>query len=168
MNTSELLIEAHSRIRHAVHGVVDGIDARHLTARLDPEANTIAWLVWHLARVQDDHIAEVAGTEQRWTADGWAERFGLPFDGDAIGYGFNAEQVAAVRASGEQLVGYYDAVHEATARYLAGLSDADLDRVVDANWDPPVTLGVRLVSVLNDDLQHAGQAAFLRGVLERC
>ena len=49
--------------------------------------------------------------------------------------------------------------------YVQGLGEADLDRVVDLNWDPPVTLGVRLVSVINDDLQHGGQAAYVRGML---
>jgi hypothetical protein len=160
VNTSELLIEAHGRIRGAVHQVLDGINDNLLT-------NTIAWLIWHLARVQDDHIAAVAGRGQSWHAGGWAERFDLPVDRDALGYGFDADQVAAVRASAELLGDYYDDVHEATQRYLRGLSDSDLDRVVDENWDPPVTLGVRLVSVLEDDLQHVGQAAYVRGVLER-
>jgi uncharacterized damage-inducible protein DinB len=58
-------------------------------------------------------------------------------------------------------------VHARSAEFLRGLSDEDLDRVVDTNWDPPVTLGVRLVSVLSDDFQHLGQAAYLRGLLGR-
>ena len=56
-------------------------------------------------------------------------------------------------------------MHARTVAHLAGLSEADLDRVVDERWDPPVTLGVRLVSVISDDLQHAGQAAYLRGLV---
>jgi hypothetical protein len=96
------------------------------------------------------------------------ERFGLPFDPRDTGYGHRAEEVAAVQVdAGELLVGYYDAVHEQTARYVERLGDADLARIVDRSWDPPVTLGVRLVSVLADDLQHAGQAAFVRGILQR-
>ena len=166
--TSELLIDGFERVRDAVHEVLDGIDEDALTARLDPDANTIAWLIWHLTRVQDDHVAGVAGTEQRWTAAGWAHRFDLPFDDGAHGYGQSSDEVAQVReVSAEQLAGYYDAVHQATVDYLRGLRDADLDRVVDERWDPPVTAGVRLVSVISDDLQHAGQAAFVRGVLER-
>ena len=166
--TSELLIDGFERVRDAVHEVLDGIDEDALTARLDPDANTIAWLVWHLTRVQDDHVAGVAGTEQRWTAAGWARRFDLPFDDAAHGYGQSSDEVAQVRdVSAEHLAGYYDAVHQATVDYLRGLGDADLDRVVDERWDPPVTAGVRLVSVISDDLQHAGQAAFVRGVLER-
>lgn len=165
--TAELLIEAYERIGQVVHHVVDGMDEDALTARLDPDANSIAWLVWHLARVQDDHVADVAGTDQVWTASGWAERFGLPFDDSVIGYGQTSDEVGQVRAPADLLTGYYDEVQAASITYLSHLTDDDLERVVDERWDPPVTLGVRLVSVLSDDLQHAGQAAFVKGVLER-
>ena len=168
--SSDILSDGFDRIRGTVHRALKDLDPELLTARPDPEANTIAWLVWHLTRVQDDHVAEVAGTEQVWAAGGWAGRFDLPFAPDATGYAQDAADVARVAGPGvtvENLLGYHDAVHAATAAYLAGLSDADLDRVVDENWTPPVTLAVRLVSVLSDDLQHAGQAAYARGVLER-
>jgi uncharacterized damage-inducible protein DinB len=139
-----------------------------LAKRVDDDANSIAWLLWHLTRVQDDHIAEVAGGEQLWTSDGWADRFGLPFSADETGYGQSSSDVGEVNGvSGELLTGYHDAVHERTIRFVEGLDDADLGRVVDTRWDPPVTLGVRLVSVISDDLQHAGQAAFVAGMLKR-
>jgi uncharacterized damage-inducible protein DinB len=166
--TAELLVDGYSRVHDVVHSVLDGLDEPALTERLDPDANSIAWLIWHLTRVQDDHVAHVAGTEQVWTKDGWAERFGLPFDASALGYGQSSEEVGQVRGvSAEQLAGYFDAVHAATLAYVRTLTDADLDRVVDTRWDPPVTLAVRLVSVISDDLQHAGQAAFVKGVLSR-
>lgn len=168
MTSAELLVDAYSRIRHIVHQAVDGLPPDSLTARVDPDANSIAWLVWHLSRVQDDHLADVMGTEQVWTSRGWAERFGLPFDPAATGYGHGTKEVAAVKVtSGDVLTGYFDAVHDETTRFLEGLVDADLDRIVDRRWDPPVTLGVRLVSVISDNLQHAGQAAFVRGILLR-
>ncbi len=168
MEVADLLVDGYGRIRETVHAAVDGLTGAELTERLDPDANSIAWLVWHLSRVQDDHVAAVAGLEQVYSAGGWAERFAFPFPGGAIGYGHSSADVAAVRVDDPALlVGYYDAVHDQTLGYLRGLSAADLDRVVDERWDPPVTLGVRLVSVLDDDLQHAGQAAFVRGVLER-
>jgi hypothetical protein len=168
METRELLLTAFDNIAGAVRGAVEGIDPALLTTRVDPDANTIAWLVWHLTRVQDDHVAEVAGTEQAWTAAGWADRFGLPFDVAAHGYGQSSEDVARTRVTDpELLLGYHDDVHRRTAEFLGTLTAEDLDRVVDTRWDPPVTLGVRLVSVVTDDLQHAGQAAFLRGHLER-
>ena len=168
MTSAELLLDAFGRIREVVHRVVDGLTPEQLAFRVDPEANSIAWLVWHLTRIQDDHVADVAGAEQVWTSQGWAERFGLPFDPRATGYGHRADEVAAVQVeSGELLAGYHDAVHQQTIRYVEGLGDADLDRIVDRSWDPPVSLGLRLVSVIADDLQHAGQAAFVRGVLRR-
>jgi len=167
MTSAELLADEFGRIRDIVHRVLDGVAADHLTARLDSEANSIAWLVWHLTRIQDDHIAGVAGTDQVWTSSGWVDRFGLPFDPSDHGFGHTASQVAGVTADSDLLLGYFDAVHDATLGFLGPLTDADLDRVVDTRWDPPVTLGIRLVSVIVDDVQHAGQAAYIRGILER-
>lgn len=165
MTTADLLTDAFGRIREVVHDAVDGLSPDQLSLRPAARANSIAWLIWHLTRITDDHVADAAGTEQAWTADGWAARFGLPFDLSETGYGHDSSQVEAVRVtSGELLTGYYDAVFERTIRYVNHLTDADLDRIVDERWDPPVTLGVRLVSVLSDDLQHAGQAAYLRGL----
>jgi uncharacterized damage-inducible protein DinB len=172
MTIAELLADAFGRVHETVHEAVDGLTPGQLAFRPDSGSNSIAWLVWHLARIQDDHIADVAGTGQVWTAGAsgstWADRFGLPFGVSATGYGQGSEAVAAVQVrSGELLTGYYDAVHEETITFVEGLTEADLDRVIDKAWDPPVTLGVRLVSVISDDLQHAGQAAYLRGIIER-
>ena len=137
MTSSELLADAFGRIRATVHEALRGLTPEQLAVRLDADANSIAWLVWHLTRIQDDHIAAVA-------------------------------DVASVTvASGDLLVGYYDAVHEQTIRFVERLTDPDLDRIVDEAWDPPVTLGVRLVSVINDNDQHAGQAAFVHGIVLR-
>jgi uncharacterized damage-inducible protein DinB len=168
MESRELLLTAFDNIEHVVRAALDGIDPALLTVRLDPDANTLAWLTWHLTRVQDDHVAEVAGRPQAYTDAGWAQRFALPFDDRALGYGFSSAEVGQVQVSDPQLlIDYHADVHRRTAEFLQTVTADDLDRVVDERWDPPVTLGVRLVSVIGDDLQHAGQAAFLRGVLER-
>lgn len=168
MESRDLLLTAFDDVEEAVRGAVGGIDPELLNARVDPEANTIAWLVWHLTRVQDDHVSEVAGVEQAYTANGWAGRFGLPFDPAAIGFGFSSEDVGRTQVTDPQLLlDHHADVHSRTAEFLRTITGADLDRVVDERWDPPVTLGVRLLSVIGDDLQHAGQAALLRGVLER-
>ena len=164
MQSRDLLSYAYEQIQNTLRRALDGLDADQLTARVGPEANTIGWLAWHLLRVQDDHVAEVADREQVWTARSFADRFGLPFDAAETGYGFSPEQVAQVRVEADLLLEYGAAVHTQTAEFLQGLSDEDLDRVVDTRWDPPVTLGVRLVSVLSDDLQHVGQAAYVRGL----
>jgi uncharacterized damage-inducible protein DinB len=165
MNTSELLLDAFGRIQEVLHETVEHLDEKKLALRPEQSGNSIAWLVWHLTRIQDDHLADAGGYEQVHTADGWHERLGLPFDAADHGYGHTSDDVAAVKLSSEQLLGYYDAVHARSLEYLKTLTEADLDRVVDKRWDPPVTLGVRLISVLSDDLQHAGQAAYIRGLL---
>ena len=165
--SAEILSEAYSRIRTVVHSSLQGASPEVLTFRVDPGANTMAWLIWHLGRVQDDHIADLLGQEQVWTAGGWVDRFGLPFDRGATGFRQSAADVAAVRADADLLQGYYDAVHARTMDYLATLTREDFDRVVDTAWDPPVTLAVRLVSILADDLQHAGQASYVRGLAMR-
>lgn len=166
MTGIELLTNAIGSIRDLGHSAVDGLRPDQLNGQIAEGANTVSWLLWHLARVQDDHVADVAGTEQVWTAAGWADRFDLPFKGAATGYGHSADEVTRVTVdSGELLTGYLDAVTDATIRYLGSLTERDLDRVVDESYDPPVTLGVRLLSVVGDDLQHVGQAAFASGLV---
>jgi uncharacterized damage-inducible protein DinB len=166
MRSRDLLLYAYEQIQEHLRSAVEGLSPEQLAYRPTPDANSIAWLAWHLIRIQDSHIAEVAGTEQVWTADGWVDRFGLPFAPSATGYGFTPDQMGKVRVeSADLLLDYSRAVHTRTAEFVRGLTDDDLDRIVDERWDPPVTLGVRLVSVLDDDLQHVGQAAYVRGAL---
>ena len=166
MTSADILADAFGRVQETVHETVRGLTSSQLATRLDRDANSIAWLIWHLARVQDDHLADAFGVPQVWLEYG--KRFELPFGLDETGYGHSSERVAQVTvASGDLLTGYHDAVHEQTLRLISGLTDADLARVVDEAWDPPVTLGVRLVSVISDGLQHVGQAAFIRGILLR-
>lgn len=165
MTPAELLTDAFERVLEGGLAAVDGLTEDQLVHRIDPGANSIAWLVWHAARVQDDHVADAAGLQQVWAARGFLDAFDLPLDADDTGFGHTAEQVGAVRASADLLGDYLRATHEQTLAYVGGLKAQDLDRIVDTNWDPAVTLGVRLVSVVNDGTQHIGQAAYLRGLL---
>jgi hypothetical protein len=167
MGTRAVLADAFDRIGDAVHRATDGLTVDDLTWRPDAGSNSVAWLVWHLTRIEDDHVADLAGTEQVWTAGGWCDRFGLPFPPAATGYGHDADDVGRVRAGAELLLGYHDAVRPTIDAYLERVDADELDRVVDTRWDPPVTAGVRIVSVIADGLQHAGQAAYVRGLLER-
>ena len=167
MTSASLLTDAFERVRETVYDAVMGLTAEQLAFRPYPGGNSIAWLVWHLTRIQDDHVAGVAETEQVWESGEWAPRFGRPAGSMDTGYGNTAGQVAAIRVeSAEVLTAYYDAVHERTIRYVSTLTDDDLPRIVDKSWDPPVTLAVRMISVINDDLQHAGQATYLRGMIQ--
>ena len=163
--TVTLLTDAFGRVRELVERLGPDVDASTATFQVDPGANTPSWLLWHLARVQDDHVADLAGVEQAWAT--WRPRLGLPFDEGDIGYGHDLEQVLAVGTTGDLLVGYHADVHALTLRYLEGLDADELERVVDERWDPPVTASARLVSVLGDTLQHLGQLAYVLGVASR-
>ena len=166
VDVAELLLELYGRIPPLARDAVEGLDADQLTERPSADANSIGWLVWHLTRVQDDHISEILDTSQVWVDGDWAGRFGLEPDPSNTGYGHSAMEVSAVRPDGpDVLLEYLDAVDQRTRSFLQRLVAADLDRIVDRRWDPPVTLGVRLISIADDGLQHAGQAAYLRGLL---
>ncbi|HEY6793770.1 MAG TPA: DinB family protein [Kineosporiaceae bacterium] len=168
MEVGDVLVEAYGRLPELVRSAVEGLEPEALRWTPDAGANPIGWLVWHLTRVQDDHVADILGLPQVWVEQGWAGRFGADPAPSDTGFGHTPQQVAALRpASGELLIEYFTAVFERTRGCLAGLRPEDLDRIVDERWDPPVTLGVRLVSVLDDDCQHVGQAAYVRGLLER-
>jgi hypothetical protein len=165
MDIGALLLELFGRIPPLARDAVDGIDLARLTEPPAPGANTIAWLVWHLTRVQDHHVAELLDTDQIWIGGDWASQFGLDPVPSNTGYGHSAEDAVTVQPlRPEALLEYLDAVDRRTRTMLSELTPADLDRVVDRRWDPPVTLGVRLVSIADDCLQHAGQAAYVRGL----
>jgi hypothetical protein len=166
MDVAALLLDLYGRVPPLVADLVDGLDADQLSWRPVAAANPIGWLVWHLTRVQDVHLSEILDAEQLWTSGTFAAGFGLEADPSFHGYGHTSAQVAMVRpATARPLLDYFEAVYGRTAELLATLTADDLDRVVDRSWDPPVTLGVRLISVADDCLEHAGQAAYVRGLL---
>ena len=161
----ELLRDSFTRLIEHADDLTDGLTDEVSFYRPTPEANTIAWLLWHSARVQDAQLCDVAGIEQVWLADGWVDRFDLDLPRDAHGYGHTAEDVGKVRAPADLLAGYYRAVHDVTLEYVAGVTAQDLGRVIDENWTPPVTASARLVSIIDDAAQHLGQAAYIRGLV---
>jgi hypothetical protein len=163
MDTHDLLVDSFGRIEETYADIADGLEDELLHHRPGGTGNPVGWLLWHLARVQDDHVAGITGEAQVWPT--WQDRFGLALDVGDIGFGHTSEQVDSVRITDPGLLtGYHAEVHQATLRCLDGLDDAGLDRIVDRRWDPPVTAGVRLVSVIGDCLQHLGQAAYVKGL----
>lgn len=166
MDVAAVYQELYGRIPPLVGVAVSGLSADDLTRTPQPGTNPVGWLVWHLTRVQDHHVSELLETAQVWTEGEWAQRFGLTPDPWNLGFGHQPADVAAVRPeNAAALVEYHDEVFARTEPLLAGLTPEALDEVVDRNWDPPVTLGVRLVSIADDCLQHAGQALYVRGLI---
>ena len=166
METADVLVEAYQRIRELVHQATLGLNAQQLTYRPHTESNSIAWLVWHLTRIQDDHISAIDGSEQVWVSSSWAANLGLPANASNLGQGDGPAEVATIQPNGPgALVGYHDEVMDHSMSYLGSIDASELDRIIDRSYTPPVSVGVRLVSVLSDNLQHAGQARYLRGLL---
>ena len=165
----ELLVDSFTRVKDLVEGLTYRLSPGLATWRADDEANSIAWLLWHLTRIQDDHVAGLADQEQVWPT--WRDQFGLPFGPWATGYRQSPAEAAEVRVPADLLAGYHADVHALTLRYIericVGGGDAELARVVDESWDPPVTASVRLVSVIGDTLQHLGQASYIKGLAQR-
>ena len=165
---SALLIDGFGRIHEGVPAVVDGLGVEELLWRPDPDANHIAWLVWHLCRQQDEQMAHLAGRQSAWREGDWTQRFGLPYGPKAHGYGMTSEEVGAFSLPDPSvLVSYHDEVHDLTIDALRAFGPEDYSRVVDENWDPPVTAAVRIVSVLDDSAKHLGQAEYVRGLVQR-
>jgi Protein of unknown function (DUF664). len=168
MHATAIVLDAFGRVHELLPVALEGLTREDLLWRPDSGANSIAWLAWHLARVEDDHLSGVAGTEQLWTSRGWWDRFRLPYPPRSVGYGQRPDDVGAfVLDDPALLTGYYSAVHARTVEIVSALGDEDWDRVVDRRWDPPVTVAVRIVSVINDVTQHVGQIGYVRGLLER-
>ena len=160
----ELLRDSFARIIEHVNDLTEDLTDDVSFFRPTATANSIAWLIWHSARVQDAQIADIAGTEQVWFSGGWVDHFGLDLPRDAHGYGHTPDEVGKVRAPADLLAGYYHAVHKVTLEYVASVTTDELARVVDTNWNPPVTASIRLVSIIDDCAQHLGQAAYVRGI----
>ncbi|MEZ5186719.1 MAG: DUF664 domain-containing protein [Candidatus Nanopelagicales bacterium] len=168
MDVSEVYLELFGRIPPLVRTSVEGLDPQALTQAPEPGTNPVGWLVWHLTRVQDFHVSELLDEPQLWMVDEWPGRFGLTPEPWNLGFGHQRADIASVQPeSAEALVEYFDAVYARTRPILEGLTPESLSEVVDERWDPPVTLGVRLVSIADDSLQHVGQAAYVRGLVQQ-
>ena len=168
MEAKDIVLEGLERIRSLLHRTLDGLTLEEIHRQPSSDANSIAWLVWHLTRVQDTSVSGLMDEDSVWRSQDWPAKFGITEDVDSDGFGHTPEQVAAFRApSIETLLGYHEQVAARAKSYVAGLSAADFDRDLgQPQWQPPPTVGVRLVSVLSDNLQHAGQAAYLRGLFQ--
>jgi hypothetical protein len=163
-----VLEDGFERIHEGVPNVVEGLSTEELLWRPDADANHIAWLVWHLSRQQDEQLAHLAGRSSAWSEDGWADRFALPYPPRTHGYGMSSREVGAFTLSDPRLLtGYHQDVHELTLALLGGLTAERLGEVIDPRWDPPVTVAVRIVSVLDDAAKHLGQAEYVRGMVRR-
>jgi len=168
VQTLDLVRDSLSRVHALIPAVLDGLSGDDLLWRPDAEANSIGWLIWHLTRIEDDHLAALGNVEQVWSGDGWYQRFGLPYVKSAHGFRMTPTEVGMFNTRDARLLdGYAAAVWGQVQSILSSLTDDDVDEVVDRRYTPPVTVGVRLSSVVVETSQHIGQAGYLRGLRER-
>jgi hypothetical protein len=168
MHWRDLVVDAYERLPGLMKETLSGLTVADLDWQPHRDANSIGWTAWHLARVQDAQIADVMGDEQLWIVGGWHRKFRRPPDPEDTGYGHTVEQVRAFGSAGVKTqLGYLGAVTKRTVAYLGSLSPAALGRTLDEPWFRPLpTVGVRIVSILADCHQHAGQAGYIRGLLK--
>ena len=166
MESNDLLVEAYSHINRIVHQATDDLTQDQLAYQPELGSNSIAWLVWHLTRIQDSHLRNVVQLEEAWLTEEWSDRFGMS-GSTGIGFGDGPDEVAAIKPPRAILLGYHDRVAGRVLHYLPTADANELDRIVDTNYDPHVKAGIRLMSVVQDNTQHAGQARYIRGMIER-
>jgi len=168
MEWYDLLVDGYGRVPEIMERVLKGLSADDVSWQPQPDCNSIGWLAWHLTRQQDAQIASLMGEKQVWIKDKWYEKFGREADPKDVGFGHTPEQLIEFDPPDmDTLLSYQQAVMDRSKSYLLGLSAADLDRVLDEPWfQPKPTVGVRIISILGDCLEHAGQMAYVRGLLQ--
>lgn len=165
MEWNDMLADGYNRIVDVMERVLAGLTEEDLNWQPRPDCNSIGWLAWHLIRQQDGQINTLKGGEQLWIKDGWHAKFNRPADPGDVGFGHTPEQVAAFKSpDADTLLSYTKAVVEQSKAYFNTLSKSDLDRVLDEPFQPKPTVGVRLISIMDDAVLHAGQAAYVRGL----
>lgn len=165
MERYDLLADCYGRVLEFLENVLEGLTEDELNWQPCQDCNSIGWLTWHLTRQHDAQVASLIGEDQLWINKGWHAKFGRESDPQDIGFGHTLEQVTAFKSPDIQtLLDYQSAVLERSKKYFLTLSQTDLDRKLDEPWFQPLpTVGVRLISILEDSMLHAGQAAYVRG-----
>ncbi len=168
MEWQQLIIDGYERVLQTLEKSLEGLTQADLDKQPNPDCNSMGWLAWHLTRGQDRQIASFTGEEQLWIKDGWYAKFNRPPDAKDTGFRHSSEDVRAFKSPDvKTILEYHRAVLERLKSYISSLSAADLDLELNEPWFQPLpTVGVRLVSVMSDELQHAGQIAYVRGLLK--
>jgi uncharacterized damage-inducible protein DinB len=148
-----------------LRSVLEGLTSPEARWQPTLHTNHIAWLVWHMARVEDAWVnRRLRGTTEVWVAEGWADRFGM--DHDSVGAGQTIEEIRAMPDIPlTDLMTYFDAVRTITRQYLDQVTDEELWREYQHPRRGSVT-GVWIVGhLLVEESQHTGQVALIRGMM---
>ena len=168
MEWKDMVIDGYERIPGILDRALKDLTEKDLNWKPSSDTNSIGWLVWHLTRQQDAQMSDLMGEEQLWTKDEWYSKFGRQGEPEDVGFGHTPEQVAAFKSpDARTLLDYNREVVQRSKNYINGLSEDELGRELnEPRFQPLPTVGVRIISILNDSIQHAGQAAYVRGLLQ--
>ena len=162
MIATDILIDGFTRVYDSLHRMLPDLSEAELAQEPHP---SMGWLAWRLSRVIDNNASRLAGKEQLWVAAGWGERFGMTPSSYDFGRSaaHSREQVHTFRASAELLLAYHEAVYARMKTYLSALSPEELARQIDIErYQPPPTVAVRLISVLENAMNNQGQISYLK------
>lgn len=170
MNYLEMLVDSAQRANERFERLFQGVTVEQANAfpvaETAPQIKSMTWLAWHTAKEMDFQIAELAGKEPIWVSQGWQDKFPFEIAPDEADFQHTLEQAQRIVATDlASLLGYLKAATEFTVEYLESLDEASLADVVDENWTPAVTRGVRLVSIIDDASMHSGQVVYARRLL---
>lgn len=164
MKINEFTADALERVHVFMALAFDDLTQEQLWYRPAPEANSIAWVGWHLTRGLDRRVSDMDRGEQTWIEGRWFDKFGLPPNPTDYGIGHTKEQVDTVRPPDcATILGYYDAVYQRALAFLASPEADDHDRVLE---DSGNTVAVEMVGMVAGNLQHIGQVGYIRGLIE--
>ncbi len=168
MEWKDLLVNSYDEAFKAVERALVGLSQEDLDWQSRPDCNSIGWTAWHLARELDGLVNSITGEEQLWIKDKWHEKFNRLPDPTDSGTGHSPEQVAEFKSPDvKTLLNYYQSVLEMSKLHITSLSSSDLNRKIDDPWAQYFpTVASRLVVALEETLLHAGQACYIRGLLQ--
>jgi len=164
MTATSILEDCFTRIHDSVHRILDDLTDEELHGEPHP---SIGWLAWRLTRVEDSNVTRLWTREQLWIGEGWADRFGMPPLPADFGRSMmhTREQVREFSASKELIFAYQDAAYAMVMEYLKATPPEEFDRELDEpQYNPRPTVGVRLISLVENGMQNTGQMGYLKGV----
>lgn len=168
MNQKQLLIAGFERISGTLERTLNGLSVKDLNYQPKPDSNSMGWLVWHLTRWQDFQASQPLKKEQVWIEKKWYEKYGRPADPADTGMGHKEADLAKYRSpDAATLIGYNKEVLVRLKEYINSLTASDLDKVVEGTpFNPPPTVGMNLIGLWSDGMQHTGQVGYVRGYIQ--
>ena len=165
MGATDIYLEAIKRSDADLRRALEGLTTEDVRKQPAGEgSNPISWLVWHLTRTRDNISSSIVGRKPLWESEGWGAKFGMSdgipsFKPDNV-HTFDPKSI-------ETLTGYFEAVAANSLKIIEGLQESDMSRMVESTIPgrPAQPVVGRLAVILNDNIQHVGQVAYLRGLI---